>query len=256
MTANQALVVTTTAAPAAPSPTRPLPASPVRAGWREASSVAIAYVPFALALGATLALATGRPLLAWSTSPLLFGGAAQLVAVRLLASGAGAAVIVVSALIVNARLLLYSASLAPHAREWSARSRWAGAYLLIDPVYALAMNRYSDPHRRGDARERRVYYTTVGLVLWTTWQLTTGAGVLLARVLPSSLRLEFAAPLTFLLLLLPMLASRAAYAAAATGGAVAMAAHGLPLGLGLLTGAAAGIVAGAFTATTAGRGRA
>ena len=50
----------------------------------------------------------------------------------------------------------------------------------------------------------------------------TGAGVLLAGVLPPSLRLELAAPLTFLLLLLPMLTTRAAYGAAATGGIVAV----------------------------------
>jgi branched chain amino acid efflux pump len=75
----------------------------------------------------------------------------------------------------------------------------------------------------------------------------TGAGMLLGGVLPDWLRLDLAAPLTFLLLLLPMLRGRAAYAAAATGGIVAVAASGLPLGLGLLLGAAAGIAAGTYT---------
>ena len=74
--------------------------------------------------------------------------------------------------------------------------------------------------------------------------MITGAGVLLAGVLPASLHLELAAPLTFLLLLLPMLTHRAAYAAAATGGIVAVMASGLPLGLGLLVGAGAGIAVG------------
>ncbi len=73
----------------------------------------------------------------------------------------------------------------------------------------------------------------------------TGAGVLLGGVLPTSLHLELAAPLTFLLLLLPMLTHRAAYGAAVTGGIVAVAASGLPLGLGLLVGAGAGIAVGA-----------
>jgi predicted branched-subunit amino acid permease len=74
--------------------------------------------------------------------------------------------------------------------------------------------------------------------------------VLLAGVLPTSLHLELAAPLTFLLLLLPMLTNRATYGAAVTGGIVAVAASGLPLGLGLLVGAGAGIAVGA---TLAGR---
>jgi predicted branched-subunit amino acid permease len=68
--------------------------------------------------------------------------------------------------------------------------------------------------------------------------------VLLAGVLPEWLRVDLAAPLTFLLLLLPMLTGRAAYAAAAAGAAVAMSAMALPLGLGLVVGATAGIAAG------------
>ena len=57
---------------------------------------------------------------------------------------------------------------------------------------------------------------------------------------------EVAAPLTFLLLLLPMLKDRAlAYVAAGVRGPdEALAAAGLPLGLGLLAGAATGITAG------------
>jgi hypothetical protein len=43
-----------------------------------------------------------------------------------------------------------------------------------------------------------------------------------------------------------MLTSRPAYAAAVTGGTVAVAASGLPLGLGLLAGAAAGIAVGGW----------
>ena len=43
-----------------------------------------------------------------------------------------------------------------------------------------------------------------------------------------------------------MLTSRPAYAAAATGGALAVVTSGLPWGLGLLAGAAAGIAVGGY----------
>jgi predicted branched-subunit amino acid permease len=89
-----------------------------------------------------------------------------------------------------------------------------------------------------------MYHLAVGATLWTAWQLVTGAGVLLSGVIPPWWRLDLAAPLTFLLLLLPMLTGRAAYAAAVVGGAAAVLANGLPLGLGLLLGAAAGVAAG------------
>jgi len=155
-------------------------------------------------------------------------------------------VVVLAALVVNARMLLYSAALAPHTADWPTRWRWAGAYFLADPVYALATTRFEGPSGTAHARDRFRYYLSVGVLLWVGWMAMTGAGMLLGGVLPDWLRLDLAAPLTFLLLLLPMLRGRAAYAAAATGGIVAVVASGLPLGLGLLLGAAAGIAAGTY----------
>jgi predicted branched-subunit amino acid permease len=218
----------------------------VRHGGRDAAAVVLAYVPFGVTLGATLGRTGVDPLTAWASSPLMFGGAAQLVSVQLLDAGANTMVVILGALVVNARLLLYSASLAPHAGGWPTRWRWLGAYLLADPVYALAVGRFARPDHGGDARDRLTYYLTVGLTVWAGWMALTGAGAMLAGVLPASLPLQLAAPLTFLLLLLPMLTDRAAYAAAATGGAVAVVASGLPLGLGLLLGAASGVTAGAL----------
>jgi predicted branched-subunit amino acid permease len=209
-------------------------------------AVIVAYIPFGLALGAAMASTGVPPWLAWSSSPLLFGGAGQLLAVQLLGAGASAAVVALGALVINARFLLYSASLAPHAAAWPRRWRWFGAYLLADPVFALASGRFGRADRDDGPRERLGYYLGVGVTLWTAWQILTGVGLLIGGLLPAGLHLERAAPLTFLLLLLPMLTTRAAYAAALVAAVVAVAASGLPLGLGLLAGAAAGLAAGAF----------
>ena len=81
---------------------------------RDVTPIVLAYLPFGLALGATLAATRVSPSIAWSSSPLLFGGAAQLVSVQLLDTGANVIVVVLAALVVNARMLLYSAALAPH----------------------------------------------------------------------------------------------------------------------------------------------
>lgn len=120
---------------------------------------------------------------------------------------------------------------------------------------AMAIGRFRRPDGGGDSGSRLAYYLTVGLTLWVAWQLITGAGVLLAGWLPPTVRLEPAAPLTFLLLLAPMLTSRAAVVAAGVGAAVAVAASGLPLGLGLLVGTAA-CAAAARATSGAGAGHA
>jgi predicted branched-subunit amino acid permease len=68
--------------------------------------------------------------------------------------------------------------------------------------------------------------------------------MLVAGVLPAGFRIDMAAPLTFLLLLLPMLGGRPAVVAAVAGGLAATVTSGLPLGLNVLVGAAVGVAAG------------
>ena len=62
--------------------------------------------------------------------------------------------------------------------------------------------------------------------------------------MPAEWRLEFAATLGILALLAPFVRSKPDFAAAAVGGAVALACSGLPMKLGLVAGAICGIFAG------------
>lgn len=217
----------------------------VRDGLRDALTVVTAYIPFSLALGAALASSGVAPLTAWASSALIFAGAAQLVAVQLLSEGAGVAVIVLTALVINSRHLLYGASLARHTRSWPRSTRGFAAYFLADPVYALAIARFEG--RRDDSDARLRYFLAMALTCWTGWVTLTATGALLAGALPTALPLELAAPLTFLLLLVPTLKGRSSFVAAGVAGGVAVPAAGLPLGLGLLVAATAGLGAGALT---------
>lgn len=213
-------------------------------GAREAVPVVVALIPFALAVGAAIASTDVPAFTGWSSSWLIVGGAAQLVAVQMLHGGASAALVVIMALIVNSRHVMYSASLAPYAHAWPRRWRLLGAYFMADPMYALAITRFTG---RDESPAQRVrYYAGISAVLWAGWLSLTAAGVLLAGVLPEALPLTMAAPLGLLLLLLPMLKGRPGWAAAITGGVVAVAAAGLPLGLNVLTGGVAGAAAGTY----------
>ncbi|GAA2137359.1 hypothetical protein GCM10009844_04340 [Nocardioides koreensis] len=220
--------------------------SAARAGLRDGMSVVAGYIPFALALGASLGSAGVDPLTAWLSSPLIIAGAAQLVTVQMLGAGAGVAVVITTALVVNARHVLYGAKMASLVPSWSRRDRGLAAYLLADPMFALASARarVDDPPEVPDTF--RAYYFTMSWTCWAGWLVLTGSGVLLGDVLPAALPLDVAAALTFLLLLLPTLEGAAAKAAAVVGGVVAALAGGLPLGLGLLLGAAAGVGAGTW----------
>ena len=216
----------------------------VRAGIRDALLIALGYIPFGLAAGAAMAQTSVDPALSILSSPILYAGAAQLVAIQLMDSGAGLFLVVFSVLIVNARHLLYSASLEPHIADWSRGQRLGGAFLLSDPVYAMAISRFERPGGAGARSAQLGYYFAAGVTNYLGWAILTTIGVLLGGFIPTWVPLELAIPLTFLLLLLPLIKDRAGLVAAAVGGLAAFIAHPLPFGSGLMVGAVAGLIAG------------
>ena len=76
------------------------------------------------------------------------------------------------------------------------------------------------------------------------WQLFTAAGVLLGARLPADWPLDFALPLTFIAIVVPLIRNRTMLAVAAVSGIVALLAAGLPFKLGLLVAALAGMAVG------------
>ena len=201
----------------------------------------VGVVPFGLIYG-VLAVNAGMPvLLAQALSLLMFAGSAQFLAAQLVGAGASGAVIVLTTFVVNLRHALYSASIAPHVRELPAPWKWLLAYLLTDEAYAVAITHYRESARKPWAHW---YFLGAGLTLWAAWQASTAMGIFLGTEVPRSWSLDFALALTFIALVVPALKTRADLAAALVGGAVAIAAAGLPYKLGLILAALAGIGAG------------
>jgi predicted branched-subunit amino acid permease len=162
----------------------------------------------------------------------------------LLDSGAALPLVVLAVFIVNSRHLLYSASLEPHLGQWSRGQRLAGAFFLSDPTYALAITRFERKEGAGSKSEQLGYYFSASIVLWVGWAVLLAVGVLFGGLIPPWVPLELAIPLTFLLLVIPLLKDHAGVVAAAVGGVAALAANGLPFGSGLIIGAIAGLIAG------------
>jgi 4-azaleucine resistance transporter AzlC len=210
-------------------------------GVRDVSPLLLAVVPFGLVLGVTAAASVVGGGLGIATSFIIFAGAAQLATVQLLDAGTSLAVVIVTALVVNVRHLMYSAALAPHFSEFPVRSRFLLPYLLTDQAFAVSMLRFETTT---DPVYKRWFFTGAALALWGPWQLSTVAGVALGAQIPESLGLEFAIPLVFLVLLVPVVQTRPGLAAAIVGGVVAVLASDAPYGLGLVIGALAGVVVG------------
>ena len=84
------------------------------------------------------------------------------------------------------------------------------------------------------------------------WMLSNAAGVFLGARVPDGWPLDFVIPLALLALLFPAITDRASVAAALSAGVVAVLGASLPLNLGLVGAALAGVLVGLFFG---GRGR-
>ena len=108
-----------------------------RQGVVDALPLFVPAIPFGLVIGLAITEARMNPLVGWSSSWLIFAGAAQLTLISLIGSGAAVAAAIGTALVVNARHLMYSVALAPTFQRQPRWFRWLGPYLLIDQVFAL-----------------------------------------------------------------------------------------------------------------------
>jgi len=210
-------------------------------GMRSVAPLLVGVIPFGLIFGVTAAGSAVGGGLGYATSLIIFAGAAQLAAVQLFTEEAAAAVIIATALVINARHLMYSAALAPHFREFPRVWRLGLPYILTDQAFAVSIIKYETEL---DPVYRRWFYFGGAMALWTTWQISTATGVVLGASIPESWSLDFAIPLVFLALLVPALRNRPSILAAVVGGVVALVAHDVAYNLGLMIGAVAGITAG------------
>lgn len=206
--------------------------------------IVLGVIPFAMIYG-VLALSAGlSPFLAQAMSLIVFAGSAQFIGVQLMGVAAPPLVLLLTTFVVNLRHMLYSAAMSPRVSHLSNRWRWLLAYLLTDEAYVVTALRYDEEF--DSLGSRHYFFLGAGLTLWCTWQISTAAGILLGSQIPPSWSLDFALALTFIGLMVPTLKSRPNAAAAITAGIVAIATHDLPLRIGLLLAAVAGISVGVW----------
>ena len=211
------------------------------AGVRSEIPLLIGVFPFGMIYGA-LAINAGLPTsAAQMMSSLVFAGSAQFITAQLARESAPGFVILLTIAVVNLRHMLYSASLAPYLASLSTRWKALLAYLLTDEAYAPTVIHYE---KEGATTFGHYFLLGAGLTLWINWQISTALGIFLGAAIPESWSLDFALPLTFIAMVVPVLKDRPTIAAAVSAGVVALFAHALPYQLGLIVAALVGIIVG------------
>ena len=173
------------------------PAQPALRGSLDAIPLFIPALPFAFVFGVVVAEAGIPEWLGWSSSPIIFGGAIQVTLFTLIGEGASVAAAVSAALIVGARHMLYSVTLAPQFQNQPTWFRWVGAYVLIDQVFVLSQIKAIN-----EPVAFRRYFLAAGFTFWTLWMTSTALGIGLGPIIPVEWGVEFAAPVLFVSLMM------------------------------------------------------
>jgi predicted branched-subunit amino acid permease len=216
------------------------PRAEIRAGVVAIAPFLVGLAPFALVIGATDA-ERGHPFAGWAGAWLVYGGSAQLAALRAL--DAGVAVAVATGVLINARLVVYSASLAQRWRDQPVWFRAVAAAMIVDPTWAATERRTpQDASPRGD----RAFFLAAGVALGVGWSALIALGAVAGARFDRP-ELTVAVPLCLAALVGPSLTTRAARVPVVVAAIVALLADGLPAGTGMLVAIAAACLAGMAT---------
>lgn len=220
----------------------------MREGARDITPMVIGVIPFGLAIGAAVATSSLSTAQGIVSAPLIMAGAAQLSTVQMIDAGVAPAMIVLSALMINARILLYSASIAPWFRGESLRRRLLLAVPVIDQMHFTCVPRFE----RGDLDpgQRRAYYTGAAAWLVGAWFASQAIAITIGTTLPESVGLHVAAPLALAGLLAKSIATIGTSIAAAVAALVVTVGAGLPFHSAVLVATLAGITAGTLLVRT------
>ncbi|MDQ2093548.1 AzlC family ABC transporter permease [Rhodalgimonas zhirmunskyi] len=213
-------------------------------GFAAGAPFVIVVVPFAMLFGVVATEAGLDIFETFAFSTVVIAGAAQFTALQLMQDHAPVWVVLISALAVNLRLVMYSASLTPHLGALPVWRRLFVAYLIVDQSYACSVAAYEKSPQWPLMTKLAFFMGTCTPVL-PLWIAGSVAGALLGQSIPPEFALDFAVPITFLAMLAPMLRTMAHMVAAVTAVVLALAFAGLPFNLGLLLAGLGGMIAGA-----------
>ena len=207
---------------------------------------------FAIAIGATEARKGFAPIEAALMNLLVYAGASQMVAMEAWPQQVTPASVTALALLVatvNARMLLFGASLRPWLGPLPAWQVYPLLQLTTDPGWIICMR-----YRAKGGNDAGVFLGGA-LVVWVAWLATTAAGYLMGALIadPRKIALDLVLPIFFAAMLVPLWSGRSLWSgrrrAVAWGiaGAVALATERLVPGWWfVIVGALAGSLAEAF----------
>jgi predicted branched-subunit amino acid permease len=216
----------------------------LRGGVVAALPLLAGLAPFGLAVGTAVSVSSD-PVAAWAGTLLIYSGSAQLGLLQQLHAGAPVWSAILVAALINVRLAVYSAALAP---LWAGtRLHWKvlGAATIVEPTYAVAQQRLATAEGRDGAL---AHYAGAAGAVTAGWTAAVTIGAVVGRAWPAADSLAVAVPLCLVVLVVPHLKLPGGVAAVVAAVGTALVARLVLPGSEILLAMAAAAVAGTLTA--------
>ncbi|SLN53443.1 AzlC family ABC transporter permease [Pseudooctadecabacter jejudonensis] len=213
-------------------------------GFRMGVPFLLVVMPFGLLFGVVATEAGLTTLQTLAFSSVVFAGAAQFAALQLMVDNAPTLIVVATALAVNLRMAMYSASLAVWIGDAPFWTRAFVAYVNVDQSYAVSINEFEDTPDL-TVPQRVAFFLGAVSPIAPMWVVATALGIWLGEGIPEWMALDFAVPICFLAIIAPMMRTLAHMVAAVASIVFALVLAGLPYNLGLLGAAVLAMMIGA-----------
>jgi branched chain amino acid efflux pump len=213
-------------------------------GFRDGAPFLLVSGPFGLLFGVLATEAGLQVVETFTFSLAVFAGSAQFTALQLMQEQAPTLIVLISAMAVNLRVAMYSASLTPYLGAAPLWQRAFASFFIVDQSYALSTVQFEVEPDMTVPQRMAYFFGTNGLVA-PGWMIATATGALVGAQIPESWALDFVLPIAFLSMIGPMLRTPAHVVAALVAISVALLSAGLPYNLGLIVAGLAGMMAGA-----------
>ncbi len=212
-------------------------------GAKDTTPLVVAAIPFGIVFGAVAVTGDLSPWAAMGMSLFVFAGSSQFIAAGMAAQGAAASLIILTALIVNLRHMLYSASLSPYVKNLPHKWLLPLGFFLTDETYAIVIRRYPE---QDESPNKHWYHLGSSLAMYSVWQVSSLTGIIAGTQLEGLAEwgLDFAMLVTFIGITVPLVRTRPMAVCALTAAITAVALHDLPNQTWLILAALAGIAAG------------
>jgi predicted branched-subunit amino acid permease len=206
-----------------------------REAAREMAPLATSVAAWGLMTGVAMVKSGMSAFEALAMTLLVYAGSSQLASIPLIVAGAPAWVILATGFCVNLRFVVFSLHLRPYLMHMPRWRRMVNGYLTADMSYAMFTHRFPEPPRTAEeGREQEAFLSGNYFTTWTSWMLSSIAGIFLGNLIPTAWGLGFAGVLCLIGILCSLANTPLRRLSVVIAGAAAVAAYALPLKLNIV----------------------